>query len=409
MTVLLQQPKAWAVWGLSAFLVALGMGCGSTPAAPDSRALGNFANSNTSNATGSTDSSNDFSGTGGLSSYMAPTISPTATGGMIATDGTDASVGDMTGAPDGDQTCGGVEVEPMVETVVVPGNVLIVFDESLSMNENWGSGQSKWVAASQAMISALTPLQDQINAATIFFPTSGGLLGCGVDAIDSGKQINFLPGPDFIAAWNTYMSSHGPSGMTPLGTAMQMADSALANANLVGNTAVVVITDGDPNCGTDDTQVNQYATNWLANDIETHVVGLPGIGSGATRLNTLATSGGTGQYLEPTDATALQTALSSIATNAVSTTTDYCNITLPEPPPDPSKVTLAVVENGVQQAVDMDLGTGGGWSMDTTTWQITLFGNLCDQAMAGNYEKVSVVFGCISLPPLPPPEPPVLK
>ena len=67
----------------------------------------------------------------------------------------------------------------MIKKTVTPGNVLIVFDESGSMKEDW-MGQSKWLAANQAMTQALTPLQDQIAlGGAIFFPNPDE---CVVDA-----------------------------------------------------------------------------------------------------------------------------------------------------------------------------------------------------------------------------------
>jgi hypothetical protein len=307
--------------------------------------------------------------------------------------------------PDQKGNCGGVEIEPMVSKMIVPGNVLLIFDESLSMNEVWSGGQSKWTVATQAVIAAITPLQDQINAATLFFPNAGFDV-CGVSAIDSGSQINFLAGGKFVSAWNKYMGSHGPGGFTPTGTAMQLADTALAKATLTGTTAVVVITDGDPNCGTNDAQVNQLAASWLAKGIKTHVFGLPGASAGTARLNALAAAGGTGQFITPNDPMALQMSLADIAGSSVSTSFDNCRITLPMQPPNPADLTLVVLLQGVKQSVARDLGTGGGWVLDPNGTAITLQGALCDQAKHGAYEKISVVFGCVDLPPLPPPKPP---
>src|SRR5262245_28349726 len=51
---------------------------------------------------------------------------------------------DAGSGPDQKGNCGGVEVEPMVTKETVPGNVLLIFDESLSMNDEWNGGQSKW-------------------------------------------------------------------------------------------------------------------------------------------------------------------------------------------------------------------------------------------------------------------------
>ena len=197
------------VVGLAGALASWGFGCGGdVPSDAANRGnLGAFNNS-TSASTDQTGTGGMAGGTGGLVAYSTPDVSQSSTGGLDTT----MATGGVPDAPDGETTCGGVEVTPMVETVVIPGNVLVVFDESLSMNEQWGNGQTKWVAASQAVISALTPLQDQISAGTLFFPTGGGFLGCDVAAIKSSPQIDFMPGPQFITAWNSYMASHGPSG-----------------------------------------------------------------------------------------------------------------------------------------------------------------------------------------------------
>jgi hypothetical protein len=309
--------------------------------------------------------------------------------------------------PDEEGDCGGTEIEPTAVMEVVPGNVLVIFDASLSMLESWSGSTAKWDAATQAVSGALMPLQDQINAATLFFPSaSGGFDVCGVSALDSGSQIDFQPGAQFMSAWNQYLSSHGPAGFTPTGTAMQMAETALNGAALAGTTAVVVITDGDPNCGTDDAQVNQIAAGWLAKGIKTHVIGLPGTSdAGDMRLTALATAGGSNAYLTPSDGAALQATLSEIVGASVTSSIDDCRIALPEAPPNPDDVTLVVLEGGVKQAVDRDLGTSGGWALDVDSLEITLQGALCDQAKLGTYEKISVAFGCVDLPPLPPPPP----
>ena len=42
----------------------------------------------------------------------------------------------------------------------------------------------------------------------------------------------------------------GPGGLTPLGDAMVQAETALTSRMFTGTTSVLVMTDGDPNCGT---------------------------------------------------------------------------------------------------------------------------------------------------------------
>jgi hypothetical protein len=190
---------------------------------------------------------------------------------------------------------------------------------------------------------------------------------------------------------------------------MQVADTALTAAApmLKGTTTVVLITDGDPNCNTDDTQVNQFASTWLTKGIQTHVLGLPGSDGPATdRLTAIAVAGGTGTFITPADPMALQTELAKIVSSSVSTNFDTCSIGLPMIPPNPDDVHLVVTKMGAKQDVARDLGTGGGWVLNSQLTEITLQGLFCDLAKQGEYEKISIAFGCLDYPPLPPPKPP---
>jgi hypothetical protein len=336
-----------------------------------------------------------------------PQLTPVPDGGAKA----DAS------APD-TSNCGFVEIEPQVKKTVVPGNVLVVFDKSGSMKDDWNGMGSKWTVATQAVVQALTPLQNQITAGALFFPNPGTQGGCDVAAFDSGMQIGFMPGPQFIGAWNTFVSANGPNGATPTATAVQVADAALTAAlpTLMGNTTVVLITDGEPTCPSQqeaasfDSQIFMTVGNWLTKKVQTHVVGLPGAtggGSGGAvdRLNAIATSGGTTMYIDPSDPMALQTEIAKIISQSVMTNFDSCTIGLPKTPPNPDDVHLVVVQGGVKQEVARDLGTGGGWTLNPQLTEIVLQGLFCELARKGEYDKISVAFGCIDLPPLPPPKP----
>ena len=327
-----------------------------------------------------------------------------------------------------DPKCGGLALVPEVQTEVIPGNILLIFDKSGSMTDPWtGGANAKWVDAWHAVTDALTPLQDNINVAAIFFPHPPAYTGdnpdaeaeCFVPPPDVAPQMPFMPGPDFLAAWSAFWTpliDDDVDGRTPLFEAMQSADALLASSMLQGTTRVVIITDGEPNCMTDDqaAAADQIAflspspTRWLAEGIQTHVVGLPGADqpNAVEILNGVATAGGTMQHISAADPMALQTALEAIVGESVSTGFTSCTIELPKEPPNPDDVHVLVVENGLQQDVASDLGTGGGWTLADDLTQIVLDGPLCDLALQGEYEKISVVFGCVDAPPLPPPKPP---
>jgi hypothetical protein len=139
------------------------------------------------------------------------------------------------------------------------------------------------------------------------------------------------------------------------------------------------------------------------------VFGLPGPSPNALPvLDGIAMSGGTTQHISATNPMTLQTEIAKIVGESVSTSFDTCSIGLPKEPPDPNDVQLVVVESGFEQSVARDLGTGGGWTLSGSgaSMEIILQGELCNNARAGTYDKISVVFGCVDLPPLEPPDPP---
>lgn len=403
-------------------------GCGGGDSAGGGREIG-APQAGSGGSGGSSGEGGGASGQGGTSGFGNPSGDPVAFDAGVV----DARVVD----PDVDD-CGGTAVEPTVMMETIPGNILLVFDMSGSMDDEYpGAGQPKWIVARDAVLNAITPLQDSINVGVLFFPLAGACGGddrndCCVPPFGTSPQIDFLPGPDFIASWNTFWGgTTGVRGSTPTLEALQAAGVALTNAaaTLSGTTTVVLITDGDPKCGADlpdlglfptPDQINMavaaqvaqlipFPTDWLAQGISTHVLGLPGPSANALPvLDGIAAAGGTVQHISPTDPTALQMELAKIVGESVSTSFDSCSIGLPSEPPDVNDVALVVVEGGVEQAVDRDLGAGGGWALmgAGADMSIILQGELCNQARAGAYDKISVVFGCVDLPPLPPPDPP---
>ena len=329
--------------------------------------------------------------------------------------------------------CGSLTLEGEVEVIQHPGNVLLVFDTSQSMAQQW-NGQTRWEAAGAAITNAMTPLADMVSVGTVFFPrpdpnapaqcvdptgiacifvpglvVPGGT--CGVTAIDSADQINFQPGPDFLT---TFAGTGGaappyapvPGGLTPLKEGLQQAQSALAGTTREGITSVVVITDGDPNCQWDAAVSTQIVTDWQAMGINTYVIGLPGTtGAGDTVLTQLAMAGGTGAYITPTDAAALEQKLREIATETVKVGFNSCDITINPPTVAPEKLHLVVTEGGIDKDVARDLSADASWNITDDGALVTLEGTLCDDAMGGRFEALRFEFGCVDLPPLPPTPP----
>jgi len=327
--------------------------------------------------------------------------------------------------PDGDD-CGSLRLEGEVSKV--PGNVLLVFDRSFSMQMDW-NGMLRFQAAGTAMVDALTPLAADLNIGMIGFPSpdaAAAPLNCTVLGIDSPDQIAFKPGMDALNELRTGgaggVSKYEPigpaggvgpglggplgggvaPGATPTAEAIAMADQALNSATLTGATAVVLITDGEPNCQWDEAAANATIARWLSEkNIKTYVVGLPGVGGfGGPILDALAASGGTAPYLTPTNSMDLATKVGEIISSTVGF--DSCTITLNPKADLPDDLQMVVEEPTVmgQQQVPRDLGNGAGWSVTPDGQTVELLGSVCEDAKTGRFTALTFQYGCIDLPPI---------
>jgi hypothetical protein len=197
------------------------------------------------------------------------------------------------------------------------------------------------------------------------------------------------------------------AGRTPTSEGIARADEALNATQLTGAIAVVLITDGDPNCTWDQAATVGIITAWAARGIKTYVVGLPGVGgNGMTILTTLATAGGTAPYLTPMDSAQLTAQMASIVSSTISVGFNSCSIVINPPTALPNDLQLVVTENGMELGVAHDLGNGAGWTITPDGSLVELTGALCTDAKAGRFSKLEFKFGCIDIPQLPPPPPP---
>lgn len=316
--------------------------------------------------------------------------------------------------PDGN--CGSLRLESDVEIIRTPGNLLVIFDQSSSMDQPWNTGGSKLQAAQNALVQALTPLQDSITAGAIFFPTAACLgitLPPGaVEPIDGAQQIKFQPGPQFLQAWQAHWANRLPFGLgTPMNEAFDRADVAIQNAMLTGQLAVVAFTDGEPNCIPDPmvTMVPTMlepdrAADWLAKrQTKTYMVGLPGA-AGVQILDNVAQSGGTMNYILPDDPAQLEMVLKSIVEETVKSGFDSCSINLNPSAAVKDKLLMIVEESGVmgKQQVPRDRG----WALSDDGAHVEITGPLCEQAMNGRFTSITFEYACPDVPP-PPALPPV--
>lgn len=181
-----------------------------------------------------------------------------------------------------------------------PSVTLVIFDRSGSMSGTWGHEDpselaTKWDAAGEALLEAVDPVKHRVTLGAIFFPQPDD---CLVAPITDGRQVPFHPGLEFITTWEEVAPLNPPDGGTPLGSAFMVAEQAIEAACVDGllddrRPLVMLLTDGEPNCGTDMDVVEAMAADWLKRGIPTYVFGLPGSESAVNVLERIATAGGT--------------------------------------------------------------------------------------------------------------------
>jgi hypothetical protein len=187
------------------------------------------------------------------------------------------------------------EVDPSADFDSGSGDLtmLLVFDKSSSMLFDW-DGKTRWQVANESLRAALDGVLDELTIGVVRFPLESS---CFVPAFDSGSQIDFTSGREFVSLWQSMPHKLESLG-TPLAMALSVADGAMHQARerglMDGRFRVVVVTDGEPTCNDSLDAMTRTVAAWHQEGIETWVIGLPGSPQGATTLDALARAGGTG-------------------------------------------------------------------------------------------------------------------
>ncbi len=267
-----------------------------------------------------------------------------------------AGVGGMGAA--GGPTCGAetFRVEPPP-----PASVLVVFDKSGSMAMRMVAGATMWQIMRTAMKSIVMNLQGQMRFGLQLFP---GDTGCG-----AGGQVDVPVGESAFAPIAQKLDATEAAGGTPTRLAMQTARAYMAGLAVPprGKKAILLLTDGEPNCHWDGPCVcptgfspspsgtsccrNGSCTYFCNGGDQLDVAGASGeLGASARAeipvyvigmaqgledsLNQLAQAGGAPRtpgppfYYEATSASSLEAAMTAIAKQIVP-----CDFTLVRPPP----------------------------------------------------------------------------
>jgi hypothetical protein len=341
-------------------------------------------------------------------------------------------LGDAAEVPSG--PCGS-QVIPAVSN---PPNLSFIIDHSGSMGEELaGSGLSKYENARIALSHVLQAIGHRVKYGATIFPGLAGVTGCeaGDDLmpVGAGDPPRFAQeqklGPrlkDLLGR----LSIANVDGGTP--AAATLTKSLETLSALPGQTYVILVTDGAPNCneglscnaaacipniegltagGLDcstgvnccaPTTQNPHATLSCVDEdaslqavqalsdagIKTFVVGMPGSEPYENLLDAMADVGGTARtgspkYYSVADTDALEQALKAIAASVAIS----CQIPLDYEPPDADFVN--VYFDG--KLLPYDAEAGWEWTDDGG---VAIRGTACEQLSAGDVLEVQILAGC---------------
>jgi hypothetical protein len=315
--------------------------------------------------------------------------------------------------PGGNDPCVGLEgpppegcfpdEDPICETVTfdpadpVPPRILLVVDRSGSMNEEAsGFAGSKWDATVESLVGdgssstgVVGQLEQGVEFGLLMYPAGGDpeqqcVAGSVNDNVTIGNHVDIA---------NALFSSVAAGG-TPTAATLQIARNALtALGSDGGQRAVILATDGGPNCNAsldgntcrcvaaqencvgfsgnclDDTNTIAAAGQLNQAGFPVFVLGLDGALSFGDVLTRTAQAGGTGSFFTIGSSASLASTIEDIAIRVGSCRFDV--------PGTPSADQITVSVDGA--VIGLDTTRTNGWDLiDVDT--VELFGAACDTA-----------------------------
>jgi hypothetical protein len=326
--------------------------------------------------------------------------------------------------------------EKFLEEVTTPKNLYFVIDRSGSVGaEMDGSRLTRYQTARAVLADLLRTIGHRVSYGAAAFPTTANPNDCSPGGQVFPATLGHLPpcegGDDQVLSdFLERLGTLAPLGGTPTAATLDALGETLRG--LEGETTVVLVTDGAPNCDVTAScdadectlSIEGINVNGLACDantnccdpdvlgdgieaycvdaddteaavselfdagIRTYVVGMPGAEAYASLLGRLAVAGGTARdgvvsYYPAADTAELRQVLYDIGTGVAI----KCSIELDQPPDDPGLVN--VYFDGEVIAADPD--DGWSWGGETT---IVVSGEACELLKSGSVLDARAVFGC---------------
>ena len=306
-------------------------------------------------------------------------------GGSGAAGGSGGGSGN--GIPQEPMGCG-KQTFPISATKQSP-NVMMVVDESGSMKDQIaGSNMSKWTALQGAINMLLGTYSGSAQWGLSIFPHDQAN-SCGAGQVD--VAIGASTTQTIISKINA-LTDQTIGGNTPTNSTLQaMLGSAAGLADTAHANYVLLMTDGQPNCGGDANAVKNTVAALYAQtpSVRTFVVGIgDGASSDPNALNSWADAGhtsiaGATHYYQVNTVADLQKAFNDIVGGVAS-----CSYQLSMKPSDASLIVAYI--NGVAVPQDPTNGT----TYDPASNTLDFHGTSCDQIKSGASSNLDIVYGC---------------
>ena len=299
--------------------------------------------------------------------------------------------------------------------------VEFVLDSSGSMKDplDTGSTTSKWDALRGALASALPPIDATTEIGAYIFPTSHNDTSCETDP---GAALE--PAKNNVAPLLFKMAAIVPKGGTPTALAIQYAADDLLGLRTATNArAMVLATDGSPNCDDsldgqtcvctvprgvenpcaaatngaelclDDKATESAISTYFSQGIPTYVIGIESSADAQFEsvLNAMAIAGGRPQpgptsYYQARSSADLNAAVTSIRNSVASCT--YLTTSVPD-----TDGSIIVTLDGVTLPFDPTHTNGWDWA-DKANGEILLSGSACSQAAGEGSPQLYAVIVC---------------
>lgn len=262
-------------------------------------------------------------------------------------------------------TAGEFSLEP-----VVP-DVMLVLDRSKSMTTSFGAS-TRWQTLVSALSVVLPPVDGEMALGLYLFPSASGEQ-CAVSSTpELYPQVNQVP------ALLTRLRTSAMSGGTPTAEALAAAASHLSSER---PRAMVLATDGLPNCAGDEATLDTLAA--LSNEgIPTWVVGIGDDVNGEALLDAMAVAGGRPPRSSASSASGLEAAFTSIRTEL-----SRCSFTTPSVPDDGGGIVVTL--DGA--VVPEDASGVSGWTWTSLErGELALRGEWCERASSNAQLRLSI-------------------